>query len=123
LNTYATELSRRLNREKQVLDINVICPGPVHSNIVKEAPWLLRNVLKGIFRVVFRSPSVAALPVVYLALSKDYEGITNAYLHMFNPKLMDPKVYEEDEGRKLWDRSRDLLKQIDPEFEGIMNQD
>lgn len=115
LNTYATELSRRINRESTRLSINVICPGPVASNIVKEAPWLLRMTLKGIFRMVFKSPSKAALPVVYMALSPDYEGKTNEYLHMFNPKKMDPKVYEVREGEKLWTRSLDLLRTIDPD--------
>lgn len=115
LNTYATELSRRINRESDLVDINVICPGPVHSNIVKEAPWLLRNILKAIFWVVFRSPAKAALPVVYMALSGDYEGRTNEYLHMFNPKKMDPKVYDQEEGTKLWDHSMELWKEIDPE--------
>lgn len=114
LNTYATELSQRINREEVRLSIHVICPGPVHSNIVKEAPWLLRNILKGIFWIVFRSPAKAALPVVYMALSPDYEGTTNEYLHMFNPKKMDPKVYEAEEGKKLWDRSTELLQEIDP---------
>jgi len=116
LNTYATELSKRINRGEVRLSMNVICPGPVHSNIVKEAPWLLRMVLKGIFWIVFRSPAKAALPVVYMALSPDYEGTTNEYLHMFNPKKMDPKVYEPNEGLKLWDRSTELLKEIDPAY-------
>ena len=113
LNTYATELSRRINMDSTRISINVICPGPVASNIVKEAPWLLRMTLKGIFRIVFKSPAKAALPVVYMALSPDYEGKTNEYLHMFNPKKMDPKVYEVQEGEKLWTRSLDLLKTID----------
>ncbi len=119
LNTYATELSRRINQEKVRLGIHAICPGPVHSNIVKEAPWLLRKILGGIFWIVFRSPSKAALPVVYMALSPDYEGKTNEYLHMFNPKNMDPKVYEPEEGAKLWDRSMELLKDIDPDYTGM----
>jgi len=122
LNTYATELSKRINKEEVRLSINLICPGPVHSNIVKEAPWLLRKILKGIFRIVFRSPAKAALPVVYMALSPDYEGTTNEYLHMFNPKKMDPKVYEPDEGLKLWDRSIQLLKEIDPGHEEYLNE-
>jgi len=113
LNTYATELSRRINKDEVKLSINVICPGPVASNIVKEAPWLLRMTLKGIFRIVFKSPAKASRPVVYMALSPDYEGTTNEYLHMFNPKKMDPKVYEPGEGEKLWTRSMDLLKSID----------
>ena len=116
LNTYATELSRRLNHRSVQLSVNVICPGPVHSNIVKEAPWLLRMILKGIFWIIFKSPSKATRPVVYMALSDDYKGSTNQYLHMFNPKKMDPKVYEEHEGSKLWERSMKLLQEIDPDF-------
>ena len=120
LNTYATELSRRINGDSVKIGINVICPGPVHSNIVKEAPWLLRMTLKGIFWVVFKSPAKAARPVVYMALSKDYEGLSNEYLHMFNPKKMDPKVYEDSEGEKLWTASMDLLRSIDPDHMDYM---
>jgi len=116
LNTYATELSRRINPHEVKLGINLICPGPVHSNIVKEAPWLLRMVLKGIFWVIFKSPAKASHPVVYMALSEDYRGTTNQYLHMFNPKDMDPKVYDRVEGEKLWVRSMALLREIDPRF-------
>ena len=117
LNTYATELSRRINQTSVNFPVNLICPGPVHSNIAKEAPWLLRMILKGIFWIVFRSPAKAARPVLYMALSPDYAGKTNEYLHMFNPKRMDPKVYEPAEGKKLWDRSTELLRQIDPDHD------
>ena len=113
LNTLAIEFSRRLNKDDVVIPVHVICPGPVHSNIIKEAPWLLRKVLGGIFSLVFRSPAVAAKPVVYMAISEDYENSTGDYLHMFNPKIMDPKVYMEKEGEKLWKYSIDLWKRLD----------
>jgi NAD(P)-dependent dehydrogenase (short-subunit alcohol dehydrogenase family) len=114
LNTYATELSRRVNGQEIKAGINVMCPGPVHSNIVKEAPFLIRIVLKGIFKIIFRSPEKACLPVIYMSVSKDYEGVTNQYQHMFNVKDMDPKVYDPDEGKKLWDKSINLWKEVDP---------
>jgi NAD(P)-dependent dehydrogenase (short-subunit alcohol dehydrogenase family) len=114
LNTYATELSRRVNKDGHFAGIHVICPGPVHSNIVKEAPLLLRITLKSIFSVIFKSPKKAAKPVVYMAVSSDYEGKTNEYLHMFRYKKMDPKVYIPEEGAKLWDRSIELWKKVDP---------
>jgi len=120
LNTYATELSRQLNKDKVDVGVNVICPGPVHSNITKEAPWLLRMILKAIFKVIFRSPKKAALPVVYMSISPDYEGKTNAYQHMFKHKEMDEKVYIPEEGKKLWDRSYELWNSIDPKAE-ILN--
>jgi NAD(P)-dependent dehydrogenase (short-subunit alcohol dehydrogenase family) len=114
LNTYATELSRRVNKNGYKAGINVICPGPVNSNIIKEAPLLLRVILRSIFTIIFKSPSKAALPVVYMAISNDYEGKTNEYLHMFRHKDMDTKVYLPEEGEKLWNRSTELWKSIDP---------
>lgn len=113
-NTFFTELSRRLNRDELDVIVHVICPGPVNSNIVKEAPWLLRNILRGIFYFIFKSPAEAARPVVYMAISDDYNDKTNEYLHMFNSKKMDPKIYEEKEGNKLWTRSFELWQSIDP---------
>jgi NAD(P)-dependent dehydrogenase (short-subunit alcohol dehydrogenase family) len=113
LNTLAVELSRRLNKDKLRVPVHVICPGPVHSNIIKEAPWLLRKVLGAIFSVVFRSPEKAARPVVYMALSDAYADNTGQYLHMFNPKKMDPKVYLPEEGKKLWDHSDALWRSLD----------
>ncbi len=117
MNTWFTELSRRLNSDGMDVGVNVICPGPVHSNIHKEAPWLLRMILSAIFRVIFRSPKKACLPVVYMSISPDYEGRTNEYQHMFKPKKMDEKVYEQEEGKKLWEETRKLWKKIDPKAE------
>jgi NAD(P)-dependent dehydrogenase (short-subunit alcohol dehydrogenase family) len=114
LNTYATELSRRVNADKINIGVNVICPGPVHTNIIKPAPFLLRMILGAIFKVIFRSPENAALPVVYMAISSDFEGRSNEYLHMFNNKKMDQKVYPEAEGAGLWNESIRVWKEIDP---------
>ncbi len=113
LNTLAIEYSRRLNKKEIKIAVNIICPGPVHSNIIREAPWLLRKILGTIFSLVFRSPEVAAKSVIYMSLSPDYEGKTGEYLHMFNPKKMDPKVYLPEEGAKLWDFSQRLWKELD----------
>jgi len=113
LNTLAMEFNRRINKPKVIAPIHVICPGPVHSNIIREAPFVLRKILGFIFSIVFRSPAVAAKPVVYMGISDAYENNTAKYLHMFNPKEMDPKVYLEEEGEKLWKYSFDLWKRLD----------
>ena len=113
MNTFAVELSRRLNPGKVRVGVNVICPGPVHSNITRAAPFALRMVLNLIFSVIFRSPEKAALPVVYMGISPDYEGKTGKYLHMFKPKKMDPKVYDPEQGSRLWDESMKLWKMVD----------
>ncbi len=118
LNTFATELDRRLNRDGEVrVQVNAVCPGPVNSNIIKAAPWPLRLVLRGIFWAIFKSPRKAALPVVYLAASPDFRDVSNHYLHMFAAKRMDAKVYDPAEGARLWDRSAALWRQIDAHAE------
>jgi NAD(P)-dependent dehydrogenase (short-subunit alcohol dehydrogenase family) len=117
LNTFATELSRRINRNEVTLQINCICPGPVNTNIIREVPFPIRVILRGIFSVIFRSPSIAAPPVIYMATSDDFKGKTNQYLHMFIPKRMDEKVYDEQEGKKLWEESEKLWKQLDGKAE------
>lgn len=114
LNTFATELARRLLRPDGQPDVsvNVMCPGPVNSNIARDAPPLLHAFIKGIFRLFFRSPQVAAQPVLYLCASAEVEGKTNYYLHMFNEKPMDPKCYDPEAGTKLWERSFGLLREL-----------
>lgn len=113
LNTFALELSRRLNKSTIGYGVHVICPGPVNTNIIKEAPLLLRMVLRGIFSIIFKKPSVAARAVVYMAVSEDYEAKTGEYLHMFNKKRMDEKVYLESEGQKLWQASWEVWRSVD----------
>lgn len=117
LNTFATELSRRVNKEKVMVQVNCICPGPVNTNIIREVPFPIRIILRGIFSVIFRSPSKAAPPVIYLATSDDFTDKTNQYLHMFIPKRMDEKVYDEKEGKKLWEESAKLWKLLDKKAE------
>lgn len=116
LNTLAIELSRRINEKlSDNIDVsfNVICPGPINTDIVREAPYLVKIILKGIFSVFFQSPNKAAKAVSYLTISDDFEGKTEKYLHMFNPKKMDYKVYLQEEGEKLWNHSLKVWKRVD----------
>ncbi len=111
-NTMMVELSRRINKTGHKMGVNVICPGPVNTEIAKEAPPFLHKILKGIFWVFFKAPKVAALPVVYMAASPDYEGRSEEYQHMFNKKKMDPKCYEPEAGAKLWEESLKVWKKL-----------
>ena len=113
LNTFATELSRRLNRNSVKAQVNAICPGPVNTNIIRETPFPIRILLRAIFAIIFRSPGKAAKPAIYMAASDDFEGKTNEYMHMFIPKKMDEKVYDPGEGEKLWRESEKLWRRLD----------
>lgn len=113
LNTLAIELDRRLKIANIPCMCNVICPGPVHSNIIKEAPWVLRIILGSIFSVIFKKPDEAAKPVIYMAVSPEFEHKRGEYLHMWYPKKMDNNVYLQEDARKLWEASAALWQSVD----------
>lgn len=115
LNTLAIEISKRVNTNPENPDVsfNVICPGPVNTDIVREAPWIVKVALKGIFSIFFQSPEKAAKAVSYITISDDFEGKTAQYMHMFNPKEMDYKVYIPEEGTKLWEHSVEVWNRVD----------
>jgi len=112
LNTFAVELSRRLTGPGRIdVAVHVLCPGPVDTEIVRDAPLPLRVALRGMFKLFFRKPEVAAGPAVYMAADPGYGGRTGQYLHMWNPKRMDAKCYDEAAGRRLWERSAGILRE------------
>ncbi len=114
LNTWAVELSRRLSEDENIdVSVHVMCPGPVNTNIIREAPWALRGLLKVIFTFFFRSPEAAARPVVLMAADDEFGASTQQYLHMFRSKQMDPKCYDPVEGRRLWERSEALVASVE----------
>jgi NAD(P)-dependent dehydrogenase (short-subunit alcohol dehydrogenase family) len=114
MNTYAMELSRRMRGHGDLPDVavHVMCPGPVRSNILRDAPWALKGFMTVIFRLFFREPDVAARPLAYMCSAPEFERETGRYLHMFNPKRMDEKVYDTAEGERLWARTEALLDEL-----------
>jgi NAD(P)-dependent dehydrogenase (short-subunit alcohol dehydrogenase family) len=113
LTTFANELSRKLNRSpKTASSILILCPGPINSNIAREAPALFQPLLKTVFRLFFRPPGKAAEPVVYLTASPDEEGKLIDYLHIMARKEMDDKATDPENGKKLWEMSEELVRKI-----------
>jgi NAD(P)-dependent dehydrogenase (short-subunit alcohol dehydrogenase family) len=114
LNTYASELARRLDGDGgHAVAVHAMCPGPVDTKIIRDAPFPLRQVMKLVFRVFFRAPAVAARPAVYMCVDPVFQKQTGRYLHMFNDKKMDPKTYDATQGTRLWSRSVELLRSVD----------
>lgn len=111
--TFANELSRRLNPDGKVnYSVLSLCPGPVNSNIAREAPALFQPLLKLVFRLFFSSPMKAAEPVVYHACSKEQEGKAMDYLFLMNRKEMEPKSTDPVNGNRLWELSEQLVSDI-----------
>lgn len=108
--TYATELARRLNPTQQTeVSVHSLCPGPIASDIAREAPVWIKPLLNPIMKLLFRSPARAADPVMLLAGGASMEGRNGVYLHMMREKTVSDLAGDRDNGRQLWDRSLELV--------------
>jgi len=113
LTTYTYELSRRLQANGQPpVSVFALCPGPVNSNIAREAPGIFQPLMKMIFSLFFKSPRKAAEPVMYLAISKDLEGKSYDYLFKMSRKAIADKAKDQDNGKKLWELSEELINNL-----------
>jgi len=110
MTTFAQELSRRLNVDKTNYSVFALCPGPVNSNIAREAPKLAQPVMKLVFKIFFNSPEKAAAPVVYLTASKAIEGKPTDYLFLMSRKPVDELASNPENGERLWNLTEKLLK-------------
>lgn len=113
LTTFVVELSRRLNvNGSTAYSVLSLCPGPVNSNIAREAPAVFKPLMRLIFSLFFKAPDKAAIPVMYLAASKDMNGKPLDYLFKMSRKDIDPKAMDPANGKLLWEKSEKLLADV-----------
>jgi NAD(P)-dependent dehydrogenase (short-subunit alcohol dehydrogenase family) len=108
--TFAAELARKLKTEHgPSVGVHSLCPGPVASNIARDAPPALRPVLKPVMRAFFASPDKAAAPVVYLTAAPELAGETGWYLHLMQRKEPSERASDPANGARLWKRAEEIL--------------
>ena len=113
LTTFAVELSRRLNPNGSAnCSVFTLCPGPVNSNIARETPKVFQPLLKLVFRMFFRSPKDASAPAIYFSVSPDVEKKQFDYFFLMNRKEVDSKALNKENGKKLWEMSSALRKNL-----------
>lgn len=111
--TFANELERRLNKDGKVdCSVFALCPGPVNSNIAREAPAVFKPLMRLVFSIFFKSPEKASEPVVYLATSADVEGKAKDYLFLMSRREMDGKATDPANGKRLWGLSEELAAEL-----------
>jgi NAD(P)-dependent dehydrogenase (short-subunit alcohol dehydrogenase family) len=111
LTTFAAELARKLVHKGKVdVSVHALCPGPVNTNISREAPWWVKPFTKLILVVFFRSPARAARPVLFLSCSPLIEGQTGLYLHMDSRKDISASAADPAAGKRLWECSQRLVQ-------------
>ena len=109
--TYAQELSRRLNPEETVsVAVHSLCPGPVYTNIARDAPWFLMPLAKFIMKTGFQSPTQAAKSVIYLCCAPEAGRDTGRYHHMMRAKPISRHAADTSNGEKLWELSEPMIQ-------------
>ena len=116
LTTYFHELSRRLNPESGTrpdVCVHALCPGAVNSNMAREAPALLRPIIKPVMTLFFQSPEKASIPVDYLVCSDEMGSTTGQYMHMMRIKDSSEPSMDPEKGALLWSKTEALLREHD----------
>ena len=112
LTTFGNELGNRLNMEGICTPVRILCPGPVNSNIAREAPLWMQPLLKGVFSIFFKSPEKASDPIIYFATETNSDVKPVDYLFLMQPKTMDLKAIDEKNRKMLWEKSENLIKDL-----------
>ena len=108
--TFARELDRRLNPGEPLrVAVHAVCPGPIASNIAREAPGPLKLLLSPLMRLFFSRPARAARPVSYLCCAAEAGRRSGIYLHMMQEKEPSPLALDPRCGARLWEASQNLL--------------
>ncbi len=99
---FTYEIARRLQGTR--VTANVLHPGLVRSNLMHDAPVIIR----GFSKLVSRSPDRAGKALAYLASSSDIEGTTGSFFK--GTRVSESSVYSRDSEnqRRLWDVSEKL---------------
>ena len=113
--TLAQEMSRRLNDGDEVrVAVHSLCPGPINSNIAREAPAYMKPLLSPIMGLLFAGPEKAARPVIYLCCAGEMGRRSGVYLHMMRAKEPSALAMDASAGAKLWQASEALIAKHRP---------
>jgi hypothetical protein len=118
LTTYSYELNRRSSAT-----VRDVCPGPVGSEIARDAPWPINKLTEYWMRWSFIAPSDAALPVVELAVQKCAKGLPTlpalvypGEVHFHMSEAQDAGACADNPivGEWLWGETQRLLQARKP---------
>ena len=113
--TFARALDRRLNAHGELqVAVHAVCPGPIASNIARDAPLALKVVLRPLMPLFFSSPAKAARPVSYLCCGPDAGSRSGIYLHMMREREPSASARDPVQGDRLWQESQKLVDQHGP---------
>lgn len=78
--------------------VNCVHPGMNRTNLGRDAG----KISQAIFKLITKDPKIGAETSIYLASSKDVEGVSGKYFYKKTPKESSKESYDMDLAEKLW---------------------
>lgn len=103
---FTYELARRL--EGSGVTVNALHPGFVASGFGKNNGFLMRLVLR-LLSPVARNTNDGASTSIYLASSREVEGVTGKYFVDAREVASDPLSYDKAAAEKIWNLSLEMI--------------
>lgn len=100
---FAVELARRL--EGTGVTSNVLHPGGVATDIMRDLPWIVRKLVG----LAFISPEEGAKTTIMLASDPALADVTGAYFDQCKRVECSPLASDDALRRRLWDVSAELV--------------
>ena len=112
---YLVSFANELSRRKKNVYIRALCPGPVNTKIAREAPNILKPLLKAVFGLFFRAANVACEPVVFFAVEPaPKKGFD--YLFLMSRIDIDEKTKNKENAKLLWAKSEKIINELNREI-------
>jgi NAD(P)-dependent dehydrogenase (short-subunit alcohol dehydrogenase family) len=116
LTTFAKELTRKIRQLRLQINVYSLCPGPVNSNIAREAPMWMKPLLRAIFSLFFKSPEKACEPILYFATKPNNPASGDLeYMFRMQEKSISNAAADPENGAELWSMSIDLISKVHKE--------
>ncbi|KAL1449648.1 hypothetical protein WDU94_002133 [Cyamophila willieti] len=102
------ELARRL--EGSGVTVNCLHPGMIDSGIWRNVPFPLNLPLNLIVKIFFKTPEQGAQTSIYLAVSKEVEGVSGKYFSDCKESSLATGIQDKAKNKKYWEICERLVK-------------
>ncbi|XP_017304137.1 uncharacterized protein LOC103520502 [Diaphorina citri] len=105
---FSLELARRL--EGSGVTVNCLHPGMIDSGIWRNVPFPLNLPLQLIVKTFFKTPEQGAQTSIYLAVSKEVEGVSGKYFSDCKETSLSSGIQDMTKNKKYWEICERLVK-------------
>ncbi|MGH7717778.1 MAG: SDR family NAD(P)-dependent oxidoreductase, partial [Gemmatimonadaceae bacterium] len=84
--------------------VNAVHPGLAATDLMRDLPRWLRSL----YEPFLLSPEAGARPLIALASSPSFEGVTGLYFERQHERRSSRRSYDEEAGERLWQMSEEL---------------